>query len=280
MSSTFEVAKKFFAESKYAEAKNLFSEALLVAQAKGDADLAKSVNLWIRKCDTHLTDTSSTATATPPAPVPAAPPAAQLPSDIRFEWFQSASKLTLTFYVKHRSKEDVTVVLDGRSVDVTIVLDKENNRTYAHHIESLFADVDPNPTLEVKSMKVEATFTKKTVYTWPTLEGSGAALAAPETAYPATQKNLPYPNSKGKDWNKVALDEPKEEGEDKPSGDQALTALFRQIYGNASDEQRRAMVKSYTESNGTVLSTNWQDVGNKHVKGEAPKGMEMKPVNE
>lgn len=30
------------------------------------------------------------------------------------------------------------------------------------------------------------------------------------------------------------------------------------------------------ESNGTVLSTNWKEVGNKKVEGSAPDGMEMK----
>ena len=35
------------------------------------------------------------------------------------------------------------------------------------------------------------------------------------------------------------------------------------------------MVKSYTESGGTVLSTNWDDVKNRHVDGSAPKGQVM-----
>jgi suppressor of G2 allele of SKP1 len=30
------------------------------------------------------------------------------------------------------------------------------------------------------------------------------------------------------------------------------------------------------ESNGTVLSTNWKDVGKKFVEGSPPTGMEMK----
>ena len=36
------------------------------------------------------------------------------------------------------------------------------------------------------------------------------------------------------------------------------------------------MNKSFQESGGTVLSTNWKDVGSKKVEGEAPKGLEMK----
>ena len=36
------------------------------------------------------------------------------------------------------------------------------------------------------------------------------------------------------------------------------------------------MNKSFVESGGTVLSTNWSDVGAKTVEGTPPKGLEMK----
>ena len=45
---------------------------------------------------------------------------------------------------------------------------------------------------------------------------------------------------------------------------------------NGSEEQRRAMIKSFTESGGTVLSTNWDDVGKGQVKGQPPPGQEMR----
>jgi suppressor of G2 allele of SKP1 len=37
-----------------------------------------------------------------------------------------------------------------------------------------------------------------------------------------------------------------------------------------------AMMKSFEESGGTVLSTNWDDVKKDKVKGSAPNGMVMK----
>lgn len=68
----------------------------------------------------------------------------------------------------------------------------------------------------------------------------------------------------------------KEEKEEKLDGDAALNKLFRDIYQNADEDMRRAMSKSFLESNGTVLSTDWKEVGSKKVEGSPPEGMELK----
>lgn len=95
---------------------------------------------------------------------------------------------------------------------------------------------------------------------------------------PSTQSSHSYPTSSHvhRNWDKLAADIEKEEKEEKLEGDAALNQLFQKIYGEGSDEVKRAMNKSFVESGGTVLSTNWSEVGSKKVDCKPPDGMEYK----
>jgi suppressor of G2 allele of SKP1 len=93
-------------------------------------------------------------------------------------------------------------------------------------------------------------------------------------AYPSSKAG--YATKKITDWDKLESELTKEEEEEKPEGDAALNKLFRDIYGKADEETRRAMNKSFQESGGTVLSTNWSEIGAKKTEVQAPTGMEEK----
>ena len=47
--------------------------------------------------------------------------------------------------------------------------------------------------------------------------------------------------------------------------------LFRVLYEGATQEQRRAMIKSLQQSNGKVLNMNWDEVKDKNFEEEAKK---------
>ncbi|KAI9685118.1 MAG: hypothetical protein M1822_004705 [Bathelium mastoideum] len=91
------------------------------------------------------------------------------------------------------------------------------------------------------------------------------------------------PSKKAKAANKDSAEdsdsdsEPKDDDaiddlEDDDGGDPA-NAFFKKLYSSADPDTRRAMVKSYQESNGTALSTNWAEVGKGKVETSPPDGM-------
>lgn len=92
----------------------------------------------------------------------------------------------------------------------------------------------------------------------------------------SSTKNRSYASHR--DWNAIEANLKAEEEAENPEGDEALNKLFQQIYSNANEDTRRAMIKSMQTSGGTCLSTNWDEVEKTDYEKErqAPKGMEWK----
>lgn len=67
--------------------------------------------------------------------------------------------------------------------------------------------------------------------------------------------------------------------DDEEEGD-AVNFFFKKLYKDADPDTRRAMMKSYVESNGTALSTNWSQVGQGKVETSPPDGLVAKKWNE
>lgn len=149
---------------------------------------------------------------------------------------------------------------------------------------------------------------------WPALEGPEPAqdraispqssapnvpVAVNKPTIPAKPPSQPaYPTSSRsgpKNWDKIADDllvcskpnkkskkdddvgsEPDDMAADDDEGGDPADMFFKQLYRNADPDTRRAMMKSYTESNGTALSTNWEEVSKKTFPVEPPDGMEAR----
>ena len=132
--------------------------------------------------------------------------------------------------------------------------------------------------IECYPTKVEVKLTKKKQCKWLTLEKSEKEQISTLDWDTSGIMKPEYPSSSKIKKNWDAIDKSVEE--EKLQGEQALNKVFQDIFSRGSDEQRRAMEKSFVESGGTVLSTNWEDVGSRYVEGSAPKGAELKKWNE
>jgi suppressor of G2 allele of SKP1 len=74
-------------------------------------------------------------------------------------------------------------------------------------------------------------------------------------------------------FDTLNLDADLEEDQDqagKGTSEKDLEKFFQTLYGDLPPEGRRAMMKSFTESGGTVLSTDWGDVGGRKVEAQPP----------
>lgn len=65
-----------------------------------------------------------------------------------------------------------------------------------------------------------------------------------------------------KNWDKIVAEIEKDEEKEEKNADD----VFKMLYGQADDDAKRAMMKSFYESKGSVLSMDWKEVGKKEVK--------------
>jgi suppressor of G2 allele of SKP1 len=157
-------------------------------------------------------------------------------------------------------------------------------------LDPLANAIDPSASsYEILSTKLSLKLAKVVrALKWPGLEHSGSpstiTTATTTKSEPTPTKGIAYPTSsrKGvKNWDVLEREAIKDaETWEKPDGDAAANALFRDLFKNASPEVRKAMEKSYVESNGTALSTNWEEVSKGHVETKPPDSMVAKKWGE
>ncbi|KAL2607430.1 hypothetical protein R1flu_026003 [Riccia fluitans] len=195
----------------------------------------------------------------------------------RHEYYQTADKVVVTIFAKNVQKEQLTVEIGPQILQVKIAIPGEDE--YILH-ERLFGKVNPDESKHVlMSTKIEIRLAKADATQWKKLEYDPKLVAVPVPTPHVSETSAKYPSSAKKgarDWDRLEAEIKKKEKDEKLEGDAALNKLFQDIYSNADEDTRRAMNKSFVESNGTVLSTNWKEVGSKEVEKSPPKGMELK----
>ncbi|XP_024990073.1 protein SGT1 homolog B-like [Cynara cardunculus var. scolymus] len=260
---------------------------------------------WIEKCEkciaeengelpTQSLDATPTEVVATPSQAPEEPDAdpkdaeqvKSIPSEVatrmpakpkyRHEYYQKPEEAIVTIFAKGIPAESVSVNFGEQILSVTIDVPGEEAYIFQPR---LFGKIIPAKCRYiVLSTKIEIRLAKVEPIHWTSLEFSKDTLVVRSSSVSSGGNQRPvYPSSKPtKDWDKLEAQVKKEEKDEKLDGDAALNKFFRDIYQDADEDTRRAMRKSFVESNGTVLSTNWKEVGSKEVEGTAPDGMELR----
>lgn len=283
-----------FSMEEFHSASKSFEAALEIEQREGK-NIAP-LKTWLRKCNAEKefeqAEQSPTSmemdTAAAPQPIPAVA-SAPVPAPVdhgfvsrpRYEWLQGQTSVTVTVFAKNITAEQAKISITP--TELTICLKLSASSEYALDF-TLFNAIEPSTSTVTHSpMKVTIMLTKVNQQLWwPCLEAPNDGTPAvssvqpmPTTPADSAPNSAPKPFAK-KNWDKIASDAVKKIEEEEK--DTSLDKFFQQIYGDASEEARRAMNKSYVESGGTVLSTNWADVGSKKVEAPPDSKPAFKPT--
>lgn len=165
-------------------------------------------------------------------------------NDFRYGWYLVGKKLFIDVYTSGLTSEEISATVDEvDACKLTITVKGKK------HLLDLCGAVS-DPCINIKPSKAEIALqvSSKAAFTH--------LLKSEEVAAKRHDKAEKYRSMD------VA-------GEDDAPSD--LMAVIRNIYQNGSDETKRAMLKSYQESCGTVLSTNWAEVGAGPVAPQLPE---------
>lgn len=184
----------------------------------------------------------------------------------KYQYYQSDSIMTISILERNVKPENLKVYFEQESL--TVILEKEGV-SFTVICGTLFDTVDVSKCKVVyKDEKVLIKLHKADHYEWHELFGKGEpksktssnAIENGNGGKETAQKAVVRPYASHRDWGAIEREINKEEENEKPEGEEALNKLFQDIYKNANEDTRRAMIKSFQTSGGTCLSTNWNEV--------------------
>ena len=244
------------------------------------------------------------------------PPERTPANKIRHDWYQSADTVTVSLMAKGVPKDEAKVDIESDSISITFPLATGSDYHFSLDPLFQVIDPATSSykimSTKVEFILKKATPGQK----WKNLEASepppqapdkvangknvDASRKVPKAATDTASKGVAYPSSSKsgpKNWDKLATEltkKPKkahgDKGKGKGKGEEeeeedaylsddegdAVNSFFKKLYKDADPDTRRAMMKSYQESNGTALSTNWTEVKKGTVETSPPDGMEAK----
>jgi len=277
---------------RYREAKNCFTEGQKLGEESG-------LKQWMAWCDEKIkkfgdfapgvkpaaaepkTDNKEVVTpsakaaspeVTPPSDTAAPDPNAMPVPKISHDWYQTETHVVVEVRIKKLSADQCKVEMGDTTLSVSAKLAVGSE--YSLELDLAHPILPLQSSYKIMSTKLEVKLKKAEGVRWSVLEGDGSA-PLPGGSLPPPTAAVKAPYASGRDWSAIekALEA---EAEDKKEGEAALNEMFQKIYGDANDDVKRAMNKSFQESGGTVLSTNWNEIGKEKTEVKPPDGMEWK----
>ncbi|KAI4839561.1 hypothetical protein MKS88_002118 [Plasmodium brasilianum] len=176
---------------------------------------------------------------------------------IRSDFSQTDSSVFFTIYKKNVEKDNFLYYIRDDYLFLTILINEDEIYSLK---KNLFSKILPLQTrINITPMKVEVILEKEVKdLEWSQLEKK-------EKSIPLQKKeNIlnPFSGKSTQEWDKLTQSIKEEDDEG------GIDNFFKKIYDQGDDDTKRAMIKSFQTSCGTVLSTNWKDVQNKNYEKE------------
>lgn len=182
--------------------------------------------------------------------------------------------MVVIILAKNTEKQGVIVNFSERSLVAYILL--PDHSVYNLDICLAHKVLPQKCSYKLMQSKIEIKLAKSDSIQWTKLEGEPEKDLPKQSPFNAGPPKYPSSNLNHRDWNAIEKDILQEMASEEKDGKDGVNQLFQKIYGEGSEEVKRAMNKSYIESGGTVLSTNWNEISKEKVPVKPPDGMEWK----
>ncbi|XP_073972674.1 suppressor of G2 allele of skp1 [Rhodnius prolixus] len=177
----------------------------------------------------------------------------QTPLPYKLDWYQTETQVVLTVLAKNVESDKLKITFTNSEISMLLAFKDGTVIDRNIHLEN--SVVGERCAYKIFPTKIEMRLPKLQGVHWVKLESEEVQISKPV-----------------RNWDKVVS----EIEDDKLEGEAVLNSLFQKIYAEGSDEVKKAMNKSFLESGGTELNTNWDAVSKGKVSIKPPEGMEWR----